>query len=180
MFHCILYMFFWKESTWFVIFTNQSTPLIFSNGKKQGMGIMGWILIKTLTYSPPQRKSTSTLNPPPVVRRSHGHFGLGDPKGLESHGELAPHHSPSQFGNPTTPKGPGTEIWSYLHGNSINTFRKSCCCWMPGMPGNLLNSESNIWSSRPIVYYICSCTWMRPKSFCKISPAWVGPGDQFR
>ena len=98
---------------------NQSTPSIFSNGKKQGMGR---ILITTLT--PPQRKSTDVdPDPPPAVflQAITWTLWVGRSKGLASHGELAPHNSPSHFGNLTTPKGPGTEIdFSYLHGNSKN------------------------------------------------------------
>ena len=162
MFHCIH---FFLKGKYLILDLHQSiNSLIFSNGKKQGMGLNSH---KNPDLFPPPKNSRRRPDlfprrPPFFFRRSHGHFGLGDPKGLESYGELAPHNSPSQFGNPTTPR---------LHGNAQKkTFRKSCCCCWTGMLGNLLNSEYidifEVPDQYSAIFY--GCTWMRPKSFCKI------------
>ena len=123
---------------------------------------MGWILIKTLTYSTPRRRPD--LFPcRRFFRRSHGHFGLGDPKGLESHGRpLGTSQLPIPIWQP-----PQLQGSMEMH---KKTFRKSCCCCWTGMPGNLLNSEYidifEVPDQYSTIFY--SCTWMRPTSFCKI------------
>lgn len=110
--------FFWKESTWFVIFTNQSTPPHFFQWKKTRNGLNSHK--NPDLFDPPT--STRPLPLPPFFLGDHmDTLGWEIPRGWRVMVDpLAPHNSPSQFGNPTTPR---------VHGNSIKTFRKSCCCW---------------------------------------------------
>ena len=161
LFHCI--HFFWKESTWFLTINQSINQSInsthFFQWKKTRNGLNSHK--NPDLFDPPT--STRPLPLPPFLLGDHmDTLGWEIPRGWRVMVDpLAPHNSPSQFGNPTTPR---------LHGNSIKTFRKSCCCCWTGMPGNLLNSEYidifEVPDRYSTIFY--SCTWMRPTSFCKI------------